>query len=514
MRIRSSGRRLRPRALTAVAATAALLATGSCGGSGGESSTGTKTLTLAIQGAPNSFDPAQLMSGTQAYVWGAVFDTLLVVDDKGELQPNAAESWSYSDDRKTLTLKLRDGMTFSTGASVTSAAVKATLERTMSTPSPNQFKLSAVKSVEAPDERTVVLGLKEPDGALLHSLAMAVGVIGDPKTLDAERTALNPVGSGPYVLDESTVNDSTYVLKKRDDHWNADAYPFETFKIRVIKDRTATVNALRSGELNAASVQAEHVDRLESAGFEVKFIDAVAVGALALADRDGEGLKPMSDVRVRRAINMAFDHDKILKQLLRGAGKTTQQMFSPKGTAHDPALDKTYTYDPAAAKKLLAEAGHPDGFSVHMPSLFYTKPFEPTISQSLAEIGIKVTWDPTPPQNSASAVTSKKYGMFLHVEGLGATPVEVKNSVDPEGPRNVFGTRDPELTELVDQANAAQDPAKAAELYKRINAFTVENAWFAPIFYSGRHWATADGVEFLGDGSNVFSSVRTFGLSG
>ncbi|GGV29398.1 peptide ABC transporter substrate-binding protein [Actinomadura cremea] len=510
MRIRPTGWRL---ALTTVAV-AAVLTTASCGASAEQSSADATTLSLAVQGAPNSFDPAHLVDGTQSYVWSAVYDTLLLVDNKGELKPNAAESWNYSDDGKTLTLKLRRGMTFSSGAPVTSAAVKATLERTMSTPGPNQFRLSAVETVETPDERTVALRLKEPDGALPHSLATAVGVIGDPKTLEAERTALNPVASGPYVLDESTVNGSEYVLKKRDDYWNAKAYPFETVEVRVIQDRTATVNALQSGELNAASVEVTHVDRLKAAGFDTKFIDAEAVGTLSLADRNGEVLKPLGDERVRRAINMAFDRDKIVQQLLRGAGKPTRQLFNPKGDAYDPALEKAYSHDPAAARKLMAEAGYADGFAVHMPSLFFTKPFEPTITQSLAEIGIRVTWDPTPPQNSVSAIASEKYGMFVMVEGFNDTPSEVKDYLAPNGPKNVFDSTDPELDELFDRVNAEQDPAKAAELYKRINAFTVEHAWAAPIFYSGRHWVTDDGVEFLGDGSNTFPTIRAFGVSG
>ncbi|MEV5828730.1 ABC transporter substrate-binding protein [Spirillospora sp. NPDC052242] len=513
MLIRSTGRRLPLRLSTAVAAAAALLATASCAASGEQSSTDTETLSLAVQNTPNSFDPAQLLSGTQAYVWSAIYDTLLSVDNKGELQPNAAESWAYSGDRKTLTLKLRDGMTFSSGAPVTAAAVKATLERTLSTPGPNSFTVASVESVDAPDARTVVLHLKGPDGALLRSLAGAVGVIGDPKTLDTERTALNPVGSGPYVLDASTVNGSEYVLKKRDDYWNAKAYPFETVRMQVMKDRTAIVNALRSGRLNAASVEAAQIDQFKSGGFDVKFVEAVVVGMLSLSDRGGKVVKPLADVRVRRAINMAFDRGKIVDQLLRGAGKPTRQVFNPQGEAYDPALEQRYAYDPAAAKKLLAQAGYPDGFAVRMPSLFFTKPFEPTVTQSLAEIGIKVTWEPTPPQNSASSISSQKYGMLLQVEGLNDASIEVKNSLDPDGPRNVFGTRDPELTKMLDQANATGDPAQAAALYKRINAFLVENAWYAPIFYSGRNWVTADGVEFLGDGSNLFNTVRAFGIS-
>ncbi|MGO4431394.1 ABC transporter substrate-binding protein, partial [Streptomyces sp. MCAF7] len=102
------------------------------------------------------------------------------------------------------------------------------------------------------------------------------------------------------------------------------------------------------------------------------------MATLVLGDRSGDVLEPLGDLRVRKAINMAFDRTKMVKRLLRGSGRPTEQIFNPKGPGHDPALDQTYAYDPAAAKRLLAEAGYPNGFSVTMPSLVVSKPFEPT----------------------------------------------------------------------------------------------------------------------------------------
>ncbi|XVQ15026.1 ABC transporter substrate-binding protein [Spirillospora sp. CA-255316] len=515
MRIRPPGSRLRSRILTLTAAAAALLATAACGAGSQGSSADATTLSLAVQGAPNSLDPAQLVEGQQAYVWNSVYDTLLYADNKGRLQPNAATSWNYSDDARTLTLKLRQGMAFSSGAKVNAAAVKATLERSIATPGPNRFKFSSIASVQAPDDLTVVIKLKKPDGALLSSLSMAAGVIGDPATLNDPATKLTPVGSGPYVLDKAaTVNGSTYVLKRRNDYWNAKAFPFETVKIRVIADRTATANALQAGELNAGTAEVNHLARLKAAGFGSTLVQAITTGNLVMVDREGEVLKPLGDVRVRKAINMAFDRPKIVQQLLRGAGKPTVQQFNPKGPAYDPALEQTYSYDPAGAKKLMAEAGYAGGFSVKMPSFIFTKPFEPTITQSLADIGIKVTWDPVPPQNNVAALSSKKYPMFFMLEGLNIAPVEVRLYAEPDGFRNTFGTEDPRLSKLLDQANREQDPARSADLYKKINAFLVQNAWNAPVFYVGANWVTKGGVTYLGDGSLTFQTIRAFGVSG
>ncbi|MGW1785359.1 ABC transporter substrate-binding protein [Streptomyces sp. NPDC002143] len=504
-----SGFRVLPAAIT----TAALLALTACGGGSADSSApGAKTLSLAIQSAPNSFDPAQLNDGQGAYVWSALYDTLLYTDNRGALKPNAAQSWKYSSDGLTLTLKLHEGMKFSSGAAVDAAAVKSTLERTMGTPGAQQGQLTSIKSVEAADATTVVMRLKNRDGSLLTSLSMAAGVIGDPKTLTDKSTALNPVGSGAYVLDKSSVTGTTYVLKRRDDYWNAKAYPFRTVTVKVIQDPTAATNALQAGQINAGPASPENSARLKGMGYEISSLNPTAVANLVIADRDGSVLKPLADTRVRQAINMAFDRAKISEQLLKGGAQPTLQVFNPKASVYDAALDKAYSFDPTAAKKLLAEAGYPKGFSVTMPGFVYTKAFEPTVTQALADIGIKVTWTPVPAQNNFSAISSKKYPLFLFLDGFSISAREAGNSFSLNGYLNPFHSTDPELTELLDKAQGELDAAKATDAYKEVDEFAVEKAWNAPIAVLGNNWATK-GVEYLGNGSNTFSTIRAFGVS-
>ncbi|WP_141202706.1 ABC transporter substrate-binding protein [Streptomyces griseorubiginosus] len=508
----------RARAATALGAVVVLLAASACSAESSDSSGAGgagRTLALSIFGTPNSFDPAQLIEGQQTYVWDALYDTLLLQDNSGKLKPGAAQSWKYSDDARTLTLKLRGDLTFSSGAKVDSAAVKATMERTLKTPGQSQAALAAVNSVEAPDASTVVIKLKQPDAALLPLLSTAPGVIGDPKTMASKSSALDPVGSGPYTLDKkATVNGSVYVLNRRSDYWNAKAYPFKTVKIRVISDPTAVANALKAGETNVGTVDVSQISAIKAAGFDITHVDATAGASLILADRAGSTLKALGDVRVRRAINMAFDRDKMVKQLLRGSGEPTEQLFNPEGEANDPALDKTYAYDPAGARKLLAEAGYADGFSVTMPSLVYSKQFEPAITQALGDIGIKVKWEPVPAQQSLSALLSRKYPMFLVVEGLNVAPIETRSFFSPTGSKNVFRSTDPALSALLNKADKELDPAKAAGIYKEISKFGVEQAWNAPLFHIGSDWATKKGIAYLGDGSSTMSTIRQFGPAG
>jgi peptide/nickel transport system substrate-binding protein len=503
------------RVVTVAAAAATLFAPAACATEvGAPSTTNDATLALAIHAAPNSLDPAQLAEGQEAYVWNSVFDTLLYADNKGQLQPNAAESWRYSEDGRTLTLKLRKGMTFSSGAPVDAGAVAGTMKRTRATPGQQQGKLAGVVSIEATDELTVVITLAKPDSSFLNVLSTGAGVIADPSTFNNKDLGLHPVGSGPYILNEgATVFSANYLLTRREDYWNAKAYPFKTLNIRVTTDPAASVNALETGEVNASSVEASQVQRLTAAGFDVAFVEGIAIGNLVLADRSGSVLKPLADLRVRQAINMAFDRKKMVDQLLHGAGKPSVQLFNPKGDAYDPTLEQTYSYDPAGAKRLLAAAGYANGFSVTMPSLYFTSTFEPSITQALGDIGITVQWEPVPPQTTISSIMSKKYPMFFFLDGLNIPSRDVQTNFTPTGYLNAFGTTDPEITPLINQVGAELDATKAAVLYRKINSLAVKSALDAPLFYVGTYWVTKKGIRYLGDGSLTFSTVRAFGVS-
>ncbi|GGQ33222.1 ABC transporter substrate-binding protein [Streptomyces mutabilis] len=504
---------------SAVAAATVALITVLSACSGGDSSDGaaqgTDALKFAIQTPPNSLDPSQLTVGENAFIWSALYDTLLYMDNNGELKPNAAESWKYSDDRRTLTLKLREDLTFSNGGKVDANAVKATVEHTMRTPGPSRALFKSVDKVEAFDKRTVVFSLTKPDAVLLYALAAEGGVIADPKTVDDKRTVRNPVSSGPYVLDEAKTEAGTvFSLKRRDNHWNADAFPFRTVDIRLIRDPGAYTNALQSGQLNAGSVRVEDQARVKAAGFTGTEVKANSLAMLVIGDRAGEVEPALGDVRVRKAIAMAFDREKIIKQLLKGVGEPATQQFSPGGPAHDPELGGLLDYDPQQAKKFLAEAGYPDGFSLRMPEIIYAKPFVPTITQSLADIGIEVKWDAIPPQRTYNAYSSKKYPVYFTVESANAFPRELNWHIPTNTSHNPWGTRDPKLDDLMAKYHAEPDTDRGTELAKEMNGILTREVWDAPLFTLDRQWFTKDGITVLNTGKSSVPTLRWFGVSG
>lgn len=516
--MRTSSQRRSARAATAIAAALALaLSITACsspsGGQSGGQPNDSATLTLAIQAPPPSLDPAQLDEGTGTFIWSSLFDTLLKVDNEGKIVPNAAESWEYSEDLLTLTLTLRDDLTFSTGDAVTAQDVADTLNRTRETPGQQQPKLSSVESVEAPDDVTVVLTLSKPDPVLVNYLAQATGVIGDPAVLDDAESAVRPTGSGPYELADTTVDGTSYVLQRRDDYWNAEAHPFETVTVRVIQDSTAIFNALVAGEVNAANIQAPQLEQAKSSNLTVAQIGSAATILLLLADREGTIQPALGDERVRQALNMAFDRQLYVDTLFAGIAEPTEQNFNMNGAAYDASLEDTYPFDPEAARELLADAGYPDGFTLTMPSTLVSQNYEPAITQSLGDIGVTVQWEPVPPQNIASSLTGGQYAAVVWAEGTNLAGREMANHFSPNGFLNPFNWETPEFDEMLTAIAAESDLDAQAELYKKASAYTVEHALNAPIASLGALWATSKDVEVATE-VNVPKTVRMFAPSG
>ncbi|WP_066287253.1 ABC transporter substrate-binding protein [Arthrobacter sp. B6] len=468
-------------------------------------------ITLGVTAAPRSLDPAQLDGGTQAYVWGSIYDTLLYLDNDGKLQPNAAKEWKYSDDALTLTLTLRDDLKFSNGEPATSADVKATFERNKTTPGQQTDKFTSVESVEAPDEQTVIVKFATPDPAFLNNIATDAGVIADDKNLSDPNIATNPMGSGPYTLNtEKSVTGSSFVLDRREDYWNLDAYPFKTITVRVITDSTAIVNALKAGEIDTGQVQASAMPQFAGRPeFNHVQVKGASVSYLNLADRAGTKLKPLADVRVRQAINYAFDRKAMVEKILLGQGVPTAQQFNLNGDVYDESLDSTYSYDPDKARKLLAEAGFPNGFEISMPSTVMSTTFEPTLSQALGDIGIKVTWEPVPIQNATAAVAGANYPMYFFTVGSDVAPREVIRQLKGKT-QNPFQWTSSEVDTLLKEANSEVDPEARNEKYKKLNEYVVKEALFAPLFFNSQNYVTSKDIAFLGNGKKNFPSIRTF----
>jgi len=480
--------------VTAAVAMAAAASLAACAG-GGSASTGTgdasSTLRLSIAAPPSNFSIGN-WSGGDSTLAMSVYDSLIHREVDGSLNGGLAESWEYDESATNLTLHLREGVSFSNGEPLDAAAVVANVEVLRAGSSTAQ-NLASVSSVAAPDDSTVVIGLSEPDAAIVPLLSNTNGLIGAPSVLTAESSQLAPVGSGPYTLNEQkTVAGAKYVLDKNADFYDAADYPFETVEIQVIQDPTAVQNAMKAGQLDSAGLSSEDlIAQFPESEFTTGQNKPSTVGALWLVDREGTIVPALKDERVRRAINLAFDRTAIAEGLGSGYLNASEQIVSPTGGAWDDELNGAYDYDVDQAKQLLAEAGYADGFDVTMPSTVVSTKFESAIGQALADIGVTVTWESVPFQDFYSKVFGGSYGMFFMMNGLGGSDaLDVNASLS--GVFNPYLSTTPELESLLAAANLSQDE----EAFAPVNEYLVDQAWFAPLFYITSLYVVSNDVEY------------------
>jgi peptide/nickel transport system substrate-binding protein len=457
-----------------------LLIMAACGGTSASSSNsagGGSTLTIANAVPLTPWDLAAAGAGDVIQYYEPVFDSLIRLDAAGKATPNLATSWSYDSTNTVLTLKLVPGVKFTDGTALDASAVKANLLHTETGANEAAGRLKAIASVDAVDAGTVAIHLSAPDPALLTSLGDTSGMIASPKALDSKN---GPIGSGPYVLDKAgTVNGSEYTYTRNKDYWNAKAFPFNKIVIKTMTDVTARLNALLSGQVDWGRVQSKTAAQVKGSGLTVTTMSE-SVEGLFIWDRGGKTVPALGNVKVRQALNWAFNRSETVSKLNNGLATATDQMFSPNSVAYDTSLENTYRYDPAKAKALLAEAGYPNGFTVTMPDVSTVAPDQQALmTQSLEDIGINVKIDKVPFTELFNAVQSGKYPMSWFKLSSANPWALVQFQLLKNGVWNPTHYSDPTLDALLTQAQHASGAAQDA-LFKQVNAYTQQQAFNAP----------------------------------
>lgn len=453
---------------------------GSAAGRGGQQGIDHSVLKLALSSEPGSWNPALLTSaGDARWRWMAVYDTLLVARPGGKVVPGAAESFDFSDDSRVLTMKLRPGMKFSDGSPVNAAAAKASIENMQKGGGTDASRVAGLK-IETPDDLTIRLTSPEPRGQLPVFMSFSTGVVASPKALASDQVDSRPVSSGPYELDlHNTRSGSVYTFTKRADYWNAKQYPYKKLVLTVMVDPTARVNALRTNQIDGATLTQPTAKEAEASNIVVtKNINAWA--GLYIMDRNGKKIPALGDVRVRRAMNMVFNRKDIATGLYQGEAKPTTQIFHPDTDAYVPELDNYYSFDIAKAKSLMAEAGYADGFALTIPAMSpTTDQANPLIIQQLGKLNIKVTEKPLSGPTAINQVLSGKFQVLFFTIGMADPLFDTVQSLVPDAVWNTSHATDPRLEKMVNKAQVATG-AEAAQNFKEISRFCVEQAWFAP----------------------------------
>jgi len=478
------------KSLVAVAAVAALTLTGCSASDSSSGESDASTLTLGLIVPATTFEASGMNFANESPYGQAVYDTLLKEDPAGELLPSLATEWSYNADNTVLTLTLRDDVTFTDGTPFNADAAAQNLTRFRDGSSPNKSFLAALGSATAIDETHVELTLTQPDPALLHYLSQNAGMQGSPAAFGAADAKTNPVGSGPYILDTGkTVVGTSYEFTANPDYWDAESVHYDNLSLKVYADTTSMLNAVKGGQINGAKLgDNTNNAEVEAAGYTLNPFELDWTG-LIIFDRAGTLNPALADVKVRQALNYAIDGAAMLTAVGEGLGTPTSQIFPESSAAYDPALDDRYAYDPDEAKKLLDEAGYGDGLTLDMPSTSLGNPAVFTlVEQQLKDVGITVNYTDTG-TNFIADILAPKYGvtwMQLQQDNDWAL---INFELTPNASFNPTKYQDPTVDALVATIGTSTgDEADAA--LQELNAYVVEQAWFAPWYRVQSNYAT------------------------
>lgn len=317
-----------------------------------------------------------------------LFDTLVRIDEEGNVYGWLAESWEVSEDKLSITFHLNEGITFNDGTPLNADAVVFSMDLFQN---PELYAGKSIRTMtewEAVDEYTVVTRYSQPDATVLYNLSGAGTSIVSPTAyteMGAEDFALNPVGSGPYLL-ENWEPGVEVVLVKNPDYWQDGVGLVDRVVWKNFPDGTSAVLAAQSGELDLMIEQEpKDIPIFES-------IDGMQVGlykggyyALIL----NTTMPPFDTLENRQALAAAINTDAIINVAFEGYAQPASGLVPPASWAYDPAVEPI-TYDLERAAELLEAAGNPDGFSFKVsvtPQPFRSQILE-IMRTELAQVGI------------------------------------------------------------------------------------------------------------------------------
>ncbi|RYX94225.1 MAG: ABC transporter substrate-binding protein [Comamonadaceae bacterium] len=347
------------------------------------------SVVLAMALEPPGLDPtAGAASAIAEIVQYNLFETLTKINSDGNVTPLLAESWEVSPDLRTYTFKLRKGVKFQNGEPFNAQAVKFSFERAGAEKSTNKDKrtFSSMETVQAVDDSTVVIVNKELDPDFLFLMGQATAIIVEPKSAATNATA--PVGTGPYKLD-AWVKGSSVTLGKWDGYRNASAIKLKRAQFRFISDPAAQIAAMLAGDVDVFQRITPRSVTQFKANPKYQVIVAGSRAKTILAMNNAR--KPLSDVRVRRAVAAALDRKAIIQGAADGYGAPIGSHYVPGALGY---VDTTGVnpYNPEKAKALLKEAGitTPLELTMTLPPPPYSRQGGEVIAAQLAKVGINV----------------------------------------------------------------------------------------------------------------------------
>jgi peptide/nickel transport system substrate-binding protein len=474
-------------------------------------------LRIAVRDTTTTIDPHYYTRAPNLQISRHIFETLVGIGTDGQIEPGLAESWKTLDDT-TWEFKLRQGVKFHDGSDFNADDVVASVERVKLATGPVTFlrRVAAIDSIEVVDPYTIHIKTKTPWPLLTRDLSNVFITPAEVvnATFDAFDSGKAAIGTGPYKLVSFTPQEQV-VLKRNDDYWGTKP-DYDNVTIRTIADASAREAALRSGDVDliedpaAVNIAAIKNDpNLQVSSALTGFVIYMGYDQInpKTADVTGTDKNPLLDKRVREAFSKAIDRKLVIDRVLLGLGEPASQPLPPGNFGHAEDL-KVEAYDPEGAKKLLAEAGYPNGFSIALTvptgEINNAENVGQAVVAMLQRVGIKATLNVVPGSVFGTAARDHKYSLFLSSyispEFDGSSAVRALTAIPDKdkgwGTSNYGGYANQASVDLLTQSFNTVDLDKRDQLLQQNIKMVMEDYAVAPLYWQMANWASTRAVNY------------------
>lgn len=449
------------------------------GGQGNNGKTGEPVkggeITVGIaQDLDDSLDPHQTVAAGTREVLFNIFEGLVKPNSEGEMIPAVAEKYTLSEDGTTYTFTLREGVKFHNGQTVTAEDVVYSINRCAAVPEGQEKPLvaafSAVKSVEALDEKTVAVTIAQRDLEFISYMTAAI----IPADYENQDTA--PVGTGPFKFVSRTPQQD-FVMERFEDYWGAPAW-LDKVTYKICENADALVMNLNGGSIDLCA----HLTSAQASQLNQNFQVLEGTMNLVQAIYLNNQAKPFDNQLVRQALCYAIDRQGIMDMVADGHGTAVGSSIYPAFTKYFlPELVDKYPHDVAKAKELLAQAGYPDGFDMTISVPNNYQPHMDTaevVAEQLREAGINVTIQPVEWSTWLDTIYNGRQfqATVVGVDAANMTARAMLERFTSDYGKNFINYNNPAYDALFQQAINAQDEATQTDLYKQMETMLADTA--------------------------------------
>lgn len=467
------------------------------------------TLTLALEADFPSLDPLRVTALVERQVGLAVMDPLFDIDEKGEVKPMLATGYEVLDGGKTYRITLREGVKFHDGTAFDADAVVFNLERSLDPKNACRClaNIDSIVGVKAIDAKTVEFKLNRPDAVLPAILSDAAGLMVSPTAVraDEKATAKKPVGTGPFVVKEWQQGHKI-ILERNPNYWVKDQPYLDRVVILPLANEESRQSGLLSGSIDVIESPSPRFVRDAKRNKKLKVLTGAGLGTVFLKMNTRN--PPFDDVRVRRAMAFATDRDLFIKAIYDNQYPVADSLIGPGMWAHS-AVKNFPKYDPAQARKLLAEYGKPVSFALGIS----TSPHNALAAQALQEmwkaVGINAEIKQIEQARFIRDALTHNFQMSLF-RWAGRPDPDLNlyrafhSKFANETSSNYTQFTNSKMDELLERGRTTLDRAQRQKIYDEASALLADEVPYLFLFYATFHTVMAAKVH---PGPNIADGV-------